>query len=362
MGTLRTLFALAVVLAHQTDGDALVGAKNAVQLFYVISGFLMSYVLTESRTYASTRDFYINRYLRLYPIYFVVGILALIVFAFARQSAFNAVYRDAPLSAVVFLVGSNLLLFSQDWVHFLGVEEGGLALSRNFADSEVLLYRGLVVPQAWTIGVELSFYLIAPYVLPRRGLLLTILALSLALRLYLSDIGLGATDPWSYRFFPAELTFFLLGALAHQIILPRYRRFFADKLPRAAVIATTVMVVFAVSYPWIPVAATAKEVLLFAVFLMIVPMTFVFQGANAFDRWIGDLSYPIYINHMLVITVVAAANRRFGMEPLAVSVLVIALAVGFAVLLKRYIGTPFERIRGGFRDKRVGADRKLSHL
>jgi peptidoglycan/LPS O-acetylase OafA/YrhL len=353
MGTLRTLFALAVVLAHLTDGEALVGARNAVQLFYVISGFLMSYVLTESRTYASTRDFYINRYLRLYPIYFVVGILALIVFAFARESGFSAVYRDAPLSAVVFLVGSNLLLFSQDWVHFLAVHDGGLVVSRNFADSDVLLYRGLVVPQAWTIGVELSFYLIAPYVLPRRGLLLTILALSLALRMYLSAIGLGATDPWSYRFFPAELTFFLLGALSHQVILPRYRRFFAADLPRASLMATSAMLVLALAYPWIPIAsAPAKEFLLFAVFLLIVPLAFVFQGANAFDRWIGDLSYPIYINHMLLITVVAAANRKFGMEPLTVAVLVIALSVAFAVLLNRYIGAPFERIRGGFRRKR----------
>ena len=56
MGTLRTLFALAVVLAHPTGGfEFSVGARGAVQLFYVISGFLISYVLTEARSYRTGR-------------------------------------------------------------------------------------------------------------------------------------------------------------------------------------------------------------------------------------------------------------------------------------------------------------------
>ena len=51
------------------------------------------------------------------------------------------------------------------------------------------------MPQAWTLGVEITFYLVAPFVLrsPRR--LLALLAASLALRAVLIATGIGLSDP-----------------------------------------------------------------------------------------------------------------------------------------------------------------------
>ena len=63
MGFLRTLLALSVVLDHLGGGttDWLVGGRLAVQLFYVISGFLISYVLTATDHYqGSVGRFYAN--------------------------------------------------------------------------------------------------------------------------------------------------------------------------------------------------------------------------------------------------------------------------------------------------------------
>jgi peptidoglycan/LPS O-acetylase OafA/YrhL len=54
-----------------------------------------------------------------------------------------------------------------------------------------------VIVPAWTLGVELSFYLKAPFVLARRRLLLLLLAGSVVLRLWLIGIGVGLSDPWS---------------------------------------------------------------------------------------------------------------------------------------------------------------------
>ncbi|MFZ6693377.1 acyltransferase family protein [Undibacterium sp. SXout20W] len=81
MGTLRTLFAIAVVFAH-CYGFLLVGGRNAVQLFYMISGFLISFVLIEQRAYLRMKTFYINRFLRLYPVYFVVALMTLATLMF----------------------------------------------------------------------------------------------------------------------------------------------------------------------------------------------------------------------------------------------------------------------------------------
>ena len=227
MGTLRTLFAIAVVLAH-SYGFVFVGGKNAVQLFYMISGFLISYVLVERKVYKNTRSFYLNRYLRLYPIYFVVALLSLVAFVFAsaigNEVNFFKVYRDAPYAANILLVFSNATLFFQDWVMFSAVESKELVFSANFLKSDVVLYPALLVPQAWTLGVELTFYLMAPFILVRKNVLLLLLVLSIAVRAYLLYIGLGKSDPWTYRFFPAELALFLLGALAHQVLLPFYSK------------------------------------------------------------------------------------------------------------------------------------------
>lgn len=88
MGILRTLFAISVVFAH-SYGYVFVGGRNAVQLFYMISGFLISYVIVEKKVYSRVINFYVNRYLRLYPIYIAV--------AFLRA---RPLHRDSGLAAV----------------------------------------------------------------------------------------------------------------------------------------------------------------------------------------------------------------------------------------------------------------------
>ena len=71
---------MAVVFAH-AGVYMFVGALNGVQLFYMISGFLMSFILTDVKAYPRVKEFYINRFLRLYPVYAVIAILTLGAYA-----------------------------------------------------------------------------------------------------------------------------------------------------------------------------------------------------------------------------------------------------------------------------------------
>ena len=250
MGMLRTLLALSVVLDHLGGAatDRLVGGRLAVQLFYVISGFLISYVLTATDHYQGAPGrFYANRALRLYPVYLVVAALTLLAYAGAGESPFWRIYDGLPLTATVYLALSNLLILGQDWLMFFGIEHGALAFTGSFAHSDVPLYQGLLVPQAWTLGVELSFYLIAPFVLhsPRRLLLL--LLASLALRVALVASGIGRSDPWTYRFFPTELALFLAGSLSHQVLLPRWQAWSA-RLRRLPELGTALLLLL--PFPW----------------------------------------------------------------------------------------------------------------
>lgn len=352
MGTLRTIFAISVVLTHcWPTGEFLVGGQNAVQLFYMISGFLISFVLVERKTYATLSAFYVNRYLRLYPIYFCVAVLSLIAIVGTHQFKFVDIYRAAPAAADALLVFSNLLLFGQDWVMFAGVKDHSLVFAANFNVSDVVLFNGLLVPQAWTLGVELSFYLIAPLVLGRRRLLYLILALSICLRGCLFAIGLGAKDPWTYRFFPAELAFFTLGALAHQILLPVYRKHLGGRLPKLSTLATSLMIMVSLLYWLIPLNEILKSAILFTSFLGLIPFTFLFQERHRLDNWIGNLSYPIYIGHMLVIRAVLYGSSGLGFlrNSYVYAFVSVVGSIILAIALNAWIGEPFEKIRRRFK-------------
>jgi peptidoglycan/LPS O-acetylase OafA/YrhL len=347
MGTLRTLFALSVFFTHAWPGSPLiVGGQYAVQLFYVISGFLISYVLVEKKTYSNAKSFYGNRYLRLYPIYVVVALISLAALIASHRSSFLAVYRDAPPSAVALLMFSNMFLFGQDWIMFLGVHAHHLVFVKHFTDSDTLLFEGLVIHQTWTLGVELSFYLIAPFILPRRNVIFALLAMSIGLRAYLMYTGLGLQDPWTYRFFPTELALFLAGSLSHQLLLPLYRRIDAKNRHRLGVAATLGMVLVACSYSLVPLPQAVKVGVLFGSFILCVPLTFLFQNAHPFDAWIGNLSYPIYVGHILVFRVIGAVAEHLKIvDARILLILGTVFVIGFAILLDRFIAQPFESVR-----------------
>jgi peptidoglycan/LPS O-acetylase OafA/YrhL len=363
MGLLRTLLALSVVFDHAwPNGAVLVGGQIAVQCFYIMSGFLISYILVERRSYASLRAFYINRYLRLYPIYFVVAILSLVAILATHRTGFEAVYEAAPIGAIILLIFANATLFGMDWVMFLGVRDHRLVFVTNFADSDVPLFQGQIIHPAWTLGVELTFYLVAPFVLPRLKLIWLLLCLSVVLRLYFVHLGFGTHDPWTYRFFPTELALFLFGALAHQVLLPVCKKFSSRGQILGANSGTLFLIALCSVYSLIPVDEIYKRLFLLLAFGCVVPLTFLFQLRHRFDGWIGNLSYPIYICHTLVLWICTYILKHIRVaDDRVLAILCAVLSIAFAICLNWLVGAPFESIRSRWRSRgqpaeRVGAE------
>jgi peptidoglycan/LPS O-acetylase OafA/YrhL len=322
----------------------------------MISGFLMSVVLTESRTYSSLKSFYANRLLRIYPVYAVVAFMTLCAYRFDIQiySQFESVYKEGPWSAVLLLSFSNAFLFLQDLVMFSSVVDNRLIFSKDFTQSTVLLYKGLLVPQAWTLGVELAFYLIAPFILTRRKVVLLLLVSSIALRLIFIKLGFGSNDPWSYRFFPTELALFLLGSLSHQILLPliRNKPYLRNRI--TCICATSMMVLIAVTYHYFAPPTGIYSVALFTTFFILMPFAFAFQNTSAFDKWVGDLSYPIYICHMLVIALLAHATSSYREQnPYSFAWSCVAASACLAFILNKLVAVPVEVIRNKIRFNRT---------
>lgn len=353
MGSIRTFLALVVVLTHSYGDFVFIGGQNAVRLFYVISGFLISYVLTEVRSYPSVRTFYVNRILRIYPIYFVVALITLAAYFAMSYRPFLAAYAELPREATVLVSLSNGLLVGQDWLMFTAIKGGAFVFSTNFWNSEVLIYKAFLVPQAWTLGVELTFYLLAPFVVVSKPKLFVALALSLLIRLALLRSGLGWNDPWNYRFFPSELCLFLTGALSQQYLLPIWKGLPADALRQSAPVVVLAFIVLCMSFAWLPLSYNLKNLALFGLFALIIPATFLFQASTRWDRAIGELSYPIYICHMLVLVLVERllANWAISNKVLE-TVLTLIGSIAFAALLNKIVAAPLERLRNIVRARR----------
>jgi peptidoglycan/LPS O-acetylase OafA/YrhL len=76
------------------------------------------------------------------------------------------------------------------------------------------------------------------------------------------------------------------------------------------------------------------------------PLTFIYQNNSSIDKQIGELSYPIYMVHMLVIWVVGNYRSKLGdMNQLLFAILCILLTIVLAFITNKIISEPMELLR-----------------
>jgi peptidoglycan/LPS O-acetylase OafA/YrhL len=365
VGTVRFLLALCVVVTHAKGssifGLTLFSGLTAVQCFYVISGFLITMVLNERADYAQLSNFYLSRYLRLWPAYIVVALASLVLI---HRDWLPQLSQLVHWHDVAFLALSNLTLFLQDWTLFLRFDAGHLVPTDAFGTwpgPQVNAF--LLVPQCWSIGVELVFYLIAPFVCRRVSTLVALLGFGLVTRLVVAAMHPPALDPWVYRFAPAEMMLFAAGGLAYF----RGRAIYASRplLARRACglsVALFVALVFGGEIVMPQIAAfggLSRPLLLLNwpfLLLMIFAVAPLFFGARShpLDNALGELSYPMYLCHILVGTLIATwlPERWQAGNALYVGVVILAaIALDMAVVkpvdsFRRRLGarTPADRV------------------
>lgn len=357
MGLFRFLLAIAVVMTHSDAilGIKLIGGLNAVQTFYIISGFYMTMILNEKYVGAGMYKLFIsNRLLRLYPIYWVVlgiGLLTSLI-AFKEHHGFYAgllnpyykwfIHGSMSWWAFIYLVIVNVTLVGQDWTMFMGLHQslGTLYLTNNYHLNQPMITDFILIPQAWTLGVEISFYLIAPFLvrMPMKKVL-PILGATMLLRAIFHLNGI-TYDPWSYRFFPLELMYFLLGYVSYQI----YVRVRSPKPnPRVLWAVFVGLMIATYVYQFVPKTYyyTIKYIYNLITVLSI-PYMFHLTKSWKWDRWIGELSYPVYICHMLF---VSAWSVKLFPTIINEGVTVTTYSVLMAIALNYLVANPVERIR-----------------
>ena len=353
--------ALAVLTAHAgpifgLDITYFTGGQIAVQIFYMISGFYMALVLNTKYTFKNSYLTFVgNRFLRLYPAYIViVAVTFLLFFLFRSWKEVSIVPFDAwseydlSLITIIFFVFGSIMFMGQDWAMFFGVnpQSGNLLPAAGFSSCELPAYKFLFVPQAWTLGLEITFYLIAPFIVRRRTIFIVLLALaSLLLKFVLNKYFGLARDPWSYRFFPSELSLFLFGALSYKLycfLNTRKREYLNHNVCLAVwiVIVTILLFYRLLPHPKLPYRLYESVCLLIPFTL---PFIFHVTKNMKYDKFIGELSYPIYISHLMVVFSLKALNIDIVTSNLGIITLFVTIAAALGLLL--FVDRPIDKFR-----------------
>ena len=207
MGSLRLILAISVVLSH-TYGYLFVGGRLAVQMFYIISGFLISFILTENINYKDLKKFYLNRFLRLFPVYYFSSLILLVLYiyqySYTEKDIFFHTFHQVDIIGKLYFIFSNLFILGQDFAFFSLIIDGKILPSFSFGSPEYAVYNGHISHVSWTLSLEIMFYILAPFIIRRQLMLITILFSSIILRLILIYFDIGMSGGFTYRFFPEE--------------------------------------------------------------------------------------------------------------------------------------------------------------
>lgn len=343
MGAIRFILALSVAIWHLPDPPfRLLNASVAVLGFFIISGFYMAMVLTEK--YRDFRRFYVARFWRLYPAYAAMSTVMVLWFAITHSPTVFTSRLPVSTSEQAALALINVVVVGQDVLEFWRNAFG----AGGFLDG-----RWMLVGQAWSLSSEFFFYCLAPFVVrsPRR--ILALLIASLAVRaLAIGWFGLPSWI-WGYYFFPGALCMFLLGSLAyhlHASIKLRRGRLLAG----VAASGWTAWLIGAVAIdgimlPYGPGTSVDGPVfwLAYVAFAASVPVIFAWSKDNRIDRAIGDLSYPLYLVHGLVLGIVF---NIFGVPRGQLRWAVVGLGASLiaAVAMRLLVEVPIEAYRRQF--------------
>lgn len=317
-----------VVVAHAFPGD-LPGGIMGVDLFFVLSGFLITGLLLEElddHGSIATRAFYLRRARRLFPALGVLVVLALVLTAITGSNLNPAM---TPLRITVPLV----LLYVGNW--WVGITQQGLGW---FAHT-------------WSLAIEEQFYLVWPFVVgsllwrarrPPLWLSAAILAIAVARGVTFALTGFHPIEDWT--FFRADAL--LLGALAEFV---RRRGAWvgvskAGLWPAVVVVAAVTASVHSQS-DWLQRGGYTVFAFAAAVIVLAVSSDSSGRLGTALSwgplRGLGKVSYGVYLYHFPIFTlteryIISTAPR------LVVEVSVTAVAVGASWV---FVERPFLRPR-----------------
>lgn len=288
LNAVRFYAAISVVIAHTSNNfgelrtrPALVpllnliamDAQSAVSLFFVLSGFLITYLMLQEQSSTGGLEvlrFYIRRALRIWPLYYVTVLIGFLLLPRILSPEATLLH---PLWRSVFLV----VVFLPNFVTGLGP-----------------------LGHLWSIGLEEQFYVAWPWVLRRRGALVRVALGVILIKIMIAPaIAYLNVDSITNLYFGLRFECMAIGALGaflyhgqHWLMQTVYSRL--ARLIAVAIVAFVAIVDVPLSEPGIIVTSTAFVILLLN--LSTGPTIGRNLDTPILDA-MGRISYGIYMYH-----------------------------------------------------------------
>jgi len=266
--------------------------------FFIMSGFYMAMVLDTKYMKMPAPDgvraFYLNRALRIYPSYWLILCVSallmlrdhqtsILFWTQSTEAAWNAL-AGFPSAIVALIASSNILIFGIDYLIVRRImPDGNIVTSAEIG--AIPAHSFMLFPPAWTLAVEMLFYLLAPIIMLRRTILIVASCVATALIL-----GLGVPQAGS----PLNLSYCIAGMATYYLYtaLPD-----TPVVRRAGGLMTAATMLFAVAANHIPIDNSIRVNIFIAMTWLMMPFAFMASRDLRFDRWLGNASYGMYVSH-----------------------------------------------------------------
>ena len=327
---LRALAALLVTLFH---AKWVSGGFIGVDIFYVISGFLITGLLIreiERTGTISFKEFYARRFKRLLPTsFFVLAITAVFSWLLIPATMRSSLGRDI-IAAGLYVSNYLFAWWQADYQNL------------DATPSPVIHY--------WSLAVEEQFYLLWPLLILlffmvatklKRKIALTVLVAAVTALSFVFSIYQTETSPiWAFYSLPTRAWELGLGALL--VLLPPIKtKKLVGLIGFVFIIASAFIFNETTAFPGLnAVLPVLGTVMLIATINSWPPFLNDVANSRLF-QWLGEISYPLYLWHWPLLVLPSTYFAR----PLAVYERIIAIlaTIVLADLTHRFIEEPFRK-------------------
>ncbi|MCF0057750.1 acyltransferase [Dyadobacter sp. CY356] len=358
---IRCIAALLVVFHHLEQAKHAFGIDNfydvtiikhagrlGVGLFFVLSGFLITYLLLEEKGRfgdVDARKFYLRRVFRIWPIYFLIIGLSFFVFPHIDLLYFpganeKLAHDVAPRLALLLLVLPNYAFVLYDLPYWCA--------------------------QTWSIGVEEQFYYLWPWIIkyPKKsGRIVFLFLLVTAVLLFGGVYLLDKTDEEKMS---AVITFLgqfriqtmALGGLCAYLVYSQKTKIL-DFVFRKDVQIVVYSLLFILFFSGVHFTGFLELYALFFSFFVLnvsCNKNTIISLENKVMSYLGKISYGLYIYHVFVIVFIINALRTFAPQisgtayHIILYILTFVLSVAVTALSYNY----FEKPLLAFKDRHFG--------
>lgn len=328
LDSLRAFAIVPVLYTHFWNDDSWMGTAG-VYLFFVLSGYLITGILIRSRGKPSAlRTFYIRRALRIAPIYYCTLIAAWLVNLAGIRSSFP--WHAAYLSNVWFALHNS-------WSPWY-------------------------TAHLWSLSVEEQFYLFWPFLILSSSLRAVRAVVCIAI---VASVGfqLGASWIGIHGLGQGVLIFASLDKLGAGALLALAEAGFGfPRLLKKAGWVAFIGILGLEALPidhsslWAEVLRTELSIVAFAALTSAASLGILGLPRLVLDcravRYVGRISYGIYLYHLFIYGVTVAVLARFGLPSLdrgpALFVLMSAISIGAAAVSWRFFEQPLNSLKERF--------------